>query len=367
MTLTEQAALRLVHPSAYVLLRACLVSSWVMFPAIALALGTMIFDFHYFVANWWIGVVFFLSIASVRMCAVGSDLQASKELDRGYTSLLYFGNEGDVRDPRDGHLLRVAGQPFQPARSMTEARDLVKDSGNPSVTGPRLPVAAPPSMPNNIPDYRAGTGAAVRGNPRRSALITVLIVVLVVTFVLRLLIVASQPAGRFWAIGIAVILAVGLGLTAPIYVYARSIRVRNGRIQARNPAAFVVPAYRTVSLVGLLSRLLPGTSVFRCMTWVFDSDGCSLWLGRHNSEEVLHVPWALVASVEQVSAPSDKNNLYPAVAINTRDPKMTGSLTFFPSRSGPLTFIRMPAPGVASIIDQIRLRMPRVSGPIRRA
>jgi hypothetical protein len=326
-----------------------------MYPAIALGLGTMIFDFPYFVANWWIGVVFLSSIASVRMCAVGSDLQASKELDRGYTSVLYFGNEVDVRDPRDGRLLRVAGQPFLPARNMKLARERVKNSGS---TGRRLPDTAPPPMPDKIPDYRAGTGAAVPGNPRRSSLITVLIVVFIVTFVLRMLILASQPVGQFWAIGIAVIIAVALGLAAPVYVYARSIRVRNARIQARNPAALVVPAYRTVSLVGLLSRLIPGTSVIVSMTWVFDPDGCSLWLGRRNSEKVLHVPWALVHSVEQVSAASDKNNLYPAVAITTRDPNIAESFTFFPSRSGPLTFVRMPARGVASIVDQIRSRMP---------
>ena len=239
MALSDQATRRLVHPSAYFLLRACLASSWVMYPAIALGLGTMIFDFRFFLANWWIGAVFFLSIASVRMCAVWSDLQVS-ELDRGYTSVLYFGNEVDVRDPRDGRVLRVAGQPFLPARNMKLARQLAKKS---AVTGQGLPDAAPPPAPNFIPDYRAGTGAAVPGNPRRSSLITVLILVFSVAFVLRMLILASRPGtAQFWAIGIAVVIAVALGLTAPMYAYARSIRARNGRIEARNPAALVSPA-----------------------------------------------------------------------------------------------------------------------------
>jgi hypothetical protein len=102
--------------------------------------------------------------------------------------------------------------------------------------------------------------------------------------------------------------------------------------------------------------------VFVSITWVFDSTGCSLWLGRRHSEKVLHIPWAAVQSVEQVSAPSLKKILHPAVVIKTRDPYLTESLTFFPSRPGPLIFSWMPAPAVASIVDQIRLRIPRAPG-----
>ena len=357
MTSTHSSAPRIVRPSAYFLLRATLYSGFVMIPISIVAVALAIFDFRLFVANPWIAIVFVLSIASVRLCAIGSDLQVSTELDRGYTSLLQFGNEVDVRDPRDGRLVRAAGQPFRRSRTMKLARERaanfeVSPSGTPGRIDAELSIIREPESDSGIRSFDKARPSA----SMRRLWVAGVIIILIATFVVRQLITASQTSGYQVLAGIAIALAfVGLVVGVPILVSGQSIESRVTRIRSRDPDAFIVPSVRTVSLVGLLSRLLPDVTVPVDQCWTFDSAGCSLWLGKTPTGSAILIPWVVVQSVDRVSAHSDKGNTYPAVAITFLNSNKTEDATFFPRRTGALTLFRMSAEGIDHAVGEIRL------------
>lgn len=357
MASTHSSAPRIVRPSAYFLLRATLYSGFVMIPVSTIALALAIFDFRLFVANPWIAIVFVLSVATVRLCAIGSDLQVSTELDRGYTSLLQFGNEVDVRDPRDGRLVRAAGQPFRRARTMKLAHKRAANfEVSPSVTPGRidaeLSTIRGPELDSEI---RSDDKARPRASMRRLWVAGV-IIILIATFVVRQLISASQTSGYQTLAGISIALAfVGLVVGVPILVSGHSIESRVTRIRSRDPDALIVPSVRTVSLVGLLSRLLPAATVPFDQVWTFGSTGCSLWLGKTPTGSAILIPWVLVQRVERVSAHSDKGKAYPAVAITFLNSNKTEDATFFPRRTGALTLFRMSTEGIDLVVGEIRL------------
>ena len=356
MTSLHSSSPRIVRPSAYFLLRATLYSGFVMIPMSIVAIALAIFDFRLFGANPWIAIVFVLSIASVRLCAIGSDLQVSTELDRGYTSLLRFGNEVDVRDPRDGRLVRAAGQPFRRSRTMKLARERAANfEVSPSVTPGRVAessiIRGPESDSGTRSDEKAGPTARLH-----KAWVASVIIILIATFVVRQLITASQTSGYQALAGIAIALAfVGLVVGIPILVSGQSMESRVTRIRSRDPDAFIVPSVRTVSLVGLLSRLLPDVTVPVDQAWTFDSTGCSVWLGKAPSGSAILIPWVLVQRIERVSARSDRGNTYPAVAVTFLNSNKTEDATFFPRRTGALTLFRMSAVGIDHVVGEIRL------------
>lgn len=365
VALTERAAPRMVQPSAYLLMRATVYAGFAMIPVSILAIALAVFDFRLFVTNWWIAVMFVILVASVRLCAIGADLQAVKELDRGYTSLLRFGNEVDVRDPRDGRLVRVAGQPFRRARNMKLMRERATDFAS-----------APDSIPMSSDaessiireqdlksEFRPDVRAVIPTRPNRRVWMIAMLILLATTFAVRQLIFASQTSWNLVLVGILIALViVGLVLGLPTLVSGQTMQSRVARIRAGNPGAFVVPAVRTVSLVGLISRIAPGAIVQVDQVWVFDSTGCSLWLEKPTTERALHIPWALAQTVERVPTHSDRGNTYPAVAIKFKYSNNTESATFFPRRAGALTLFKMSTDGVDSVVREIQLRHLRATG-----
>jgi len=182
------------------------------------------------------------------------------------------------------------------------------------------------------------------------------IIILIATFVVRQPITASQTSGYQTLAGIAIALAfVGLVVGVSILVSGHSIESRVTRIRSRDPDALIVPSVRTVSLVGLLSRLLPAARVPFDQAWTFGSTGCSLWLGKTPTGGAILIPWVLVQRVERVSAHSDKGKAYPAVAITFLNSNKTEDATFFPRRTGALTLFRMSAEGIDLVVGEIRL------------
>jgi len=352
--------LPVVRPSAYFLLRVTVYSGFAMIPWSVLTVALVVLDFRLFVTNGWIAVIFVLLVASVRLCAVGSELQVRKELDHGYTSLLRFGNEVDVRDPRDGRLVRVAGQPFRRARTMKLMRERA---------------SYPNTLPHAVSSRSDAESSIVRGSdantdspsavaavspPRRNRWMWIwgLIVVLAITFVARQIVFGSRASVSTIVIGVLIIvLVVGLVLAVPTLLSGRALQSRVAQIQAQNPQALVIPAVRTVPLVGLLSRIAPGVIVRANQAWVFDSAGCGLWLGEHAAERIVLIPWPLVQSVEGARAHSDSGRKFPAVSIRFMNSGDAEEATFFPRRTGALTLFRMSADEVDSVVWEIKSRL----------
>ena len=360
ITLTERLILPVVRPSAYFLLRATVYSGFAMIPWSVLTVALVVRDFRLFVTNGWIAVIFVLSVASVRLCAVGSELQVRKELDRGYTSLPRFGNEVDVRDPKDGRLLRVAGQPFRRARTMKLMRERASNQNTlPRAVSIRSDVESSIIRGSGANTDSPSAVAAV-SPPRRNRWMWIwgLIVVVAVTFVARQIVFAPRTSlGTVVIEVLIIVLVVGLVLGIPTLLSGRAIQARLVQIQAQNPQALVIPAVRTVPLVGLLSRIAPGVMVRANQVWVFDSAGCGLWPGERAAERIVLIPWPLVQSVEGVLAHSDRGRKFPAVSIRFMNSGDSEEATFFPRRTGALTLFRMRADEVDSIVREIKERL----------
>ena len=358
VNLAGDSSIRLVRPTAYHLQRVAWYSGAAWLPILLITVVIAIANFRFFSTHFWIAGPFFAGLfVSTLADAVGT-VQVARELDRGYTTLLRFGNLVDIRDSATGSLLRRAGAPVR-GRTMKLLRQHVETFG---VTSADLEtrVSDVPPVPLDVGEHsvvvpRSQTDEVQTRSGSARAVVTVIVSFIALAGITRFFLFAVT-AGSPVAVVAAILLALGVPaviILVPTLIGNRRSRLRLRRIREVSPEALLVAGYRTVELVGVLSRLAPNRLRQRNLIWTFDREGCVLWDGSAHPLQLLRAPWGAVVEVIRGDAINELNNSFPCVSIHLRVGDDSQTLSFFPRRAGIHSSFRAPERTVEEIARRI--------------
>jgi hypothetical protein len=358
VNLASDSSTRLVHPTAYHLQRAAWYSGVAWLPILLITFAIAITNFRFFSTHFWIAGPFFAGLFVSTLADAVGRMQVGRELDRGYTTLLRFGNLVDIRDSATGTLLRRAGAPVR-GRTMKLLRQHAEMFGaTPAELETRVSDVSPAPLAfgeHSVVAARSETDELQRRSGSARAVVTVVASFIALAGIARFFLFAVT-AGSPAAVMAAILLALGVPagvILVPVVMGNRRSRLRLRRIHGDNPEALLVEGYRTVELVGVLSRLAPNRLQQRTLIWTFDSEGCVLWDGSALPRQLLRAPWGAVVEVVRGEAINDLNNSFPCVSVQLRVGDDCQSLSFFPRRPGILSSFRAPERTVEELTRRI--------------
>lgn len=282
-----------------------------------------------------------LLLVGWRVGLILSSVQAGRELTAGYATLQRYPAVVELRDGGGERVVREATVTVQ------------------EIDG--TPVQRPEAESHSVgaPNISATRDLARGRTPSPAVLLGTLIAVLVALAVLRVALGAA-------AVGVLPIITdLGLILAAVacfllLLSFVRSRHearlFRNLGDNASNPPqrVAIIPALRTIELVGLLSVVRPGIKCERLVWLKSDPSGISLWSGTAD-EPMLAIPWDMVVALGRVRAHNDRGQSLAALGMSFRlDDVRVVQATIIPTRTGTWSSVHLPDRDLGAIVARIR-------------